>query len=235
MVIAPLVLEAKPKNFDECILENIESTSTNAAVAAVTRACRNLFPKTNNQSSKLPETTKQKPQFKIVTLRKNDTEWVKNDFLQSIYRIHVTNTSDYKIYGYWDYKTRIWIEMRVVGCGEKIATKAEAKKIQRALNNRNFNVGKPDGKIGPKTVSALKKFQSRQGLKPTGKITRTTAKKLGVVLAEYDDASIIRVGGSIPGNSINPKETRYVDFNISDFLPSGECFYSTVKAKVQTN
>ena len=48
--------------------------------------------------------------------------------------------------------------MRVVGCGEKIATKAEAKKIQRALNNRNFNVGKPDGKIGPKTVSALKKI-----------------------------------------------------------------------------
>ena len=102
--------------------------------------------------------------------------------MQSIYRIHVTNTSDYKIYGYWDYKTRIWIEIRVVGSGEKIATKAEAKKIQRALNNRNFNIRKPDGKIGPKTVTALKKFQSSKELKPTGKITRTTAKNWALFL-----------------------------------------------------
>ena len=235
MITAPLMLEAKPKNFDECILENIESTSTDAAVRAVTRACRNLFPETDNENAKSPETTKQKPQYKIITLRINDKAWETNNFGQRIFRTFVTNTSDYEIFGYWDYETRIWIELRVVGCGEKIATRAEAKKIQRALNNRNFYVGKPDGKIGPKTVAALKKFQSSKGLNPTGKITKTTAKQLGVVLAEYDDSSKIRVGGTIPGNSINARESRYVDFMISEFIPDGECFYNSVKAKVQTN
>ena len=214
---------AKPKNFDECILENIAATST--------AACRNLFP--SETSNKKAEEKKQ-PLYRVISLRKNDTEFVDN-FGKRMFRVHVTNESKYKVYGYWDYETRVWVEYRVVGCGDNPATKAETKKIQRALNNRKFLVGKPDGILGPKTIAALKRFQQSEGLVKSGEINRITAERLGVSLGAFDPTRKVTVGGSIPGNSINPRESRYVDFEYSSFIPKGECFYSGVKAKVQIN
>lgn len=227
---------AKPKNFDECILENIAATSTAAAVAAITRACRNLYPSetSNKKAEEKKQPVKKQPLYRVISLRKNDTEFV-DIFGKRMFRVHVTNESKYKVYGYWDYETRVWVEYRVVGCGDNPATKAETKKIQRALNNRKFLVGKPDGILGPKTIAALKRFQQSEGLVKSGEINRITAERLGVSLGAFDPTRKVTVGGSIPGNSINPRESRYVDFEYSSFIPKGECFYSGVKAKVQIN
>jgi len=230
VAVSPEYLLAKSKNFDECILENIASSSTNAAVAAITRACRNLFPEVikDNQSS----TIKKTPQFKIITLRKNDSKWVKN-FGRDFFRINVTNKTDFVIYGIRDSSARIWLEFRVVGCDKRIATRDEMRNIQRALNNRGFNAGSPDGSLGSKTISALKKFQSRNNLTVNGKINKSTVNKLNVSVAYFDETRKMTVGGYIPGNQINPRESRYVDFDIDSFLPDDECFFSDVKAKVE--
>ncbi len=50
--------------------------------------------------------------------------------------------------------------------------------IQAILNNNGFDAGKPDGKMGAKTVAAIKAFQKSIGEAPTGEITDTLVKAL---------------------------------------------------------
>ena len=51
--------------------------------------------------------------------------------------------------------------------------------FQDALNLLGFNPGKSDGKFGPKTLEALKKFQEKNGLaSSSGKLDKATATKL---------------------------------------------------------
>jgi len=50
--------------------------------------------------------------------------------------------------------------------------------IQAILNNNGYNVGKPDGKMGAKTVAAIKSFQTSVGQNPTGEITDALVKEL---------------------------------------------------------
>lgn len=57
-------------------------------------------------------------------------------------------------------------------------TTEEIKKIQTALNTAGFDAGQPDGKIGPQTIQAIKKFQETNGLKADGIIGRETWEKL---------------------------------------------------------
>ncbi|MCK5097176.1 MAG: peptidoglycan-binding protein, partial [Desulfobacteraceae bacterium] len=45
------------------------------------------------------------------------------------------------------------------------------KIVQAALLNRGEKIGTIDGKIGPKTIQAVKKYQKTLGAKPDGKIT----------------------------------------------------------------
>ncbi len=42
--------------------------------------------------------------------------------------------------------------------------------IQKILQNEEFNPGKVDGKLGPKTTAAIKAFQKAHGLIPDGKV-----------------------------------------------------------------
>ncbi len=59
---------------------------------------------------------------------------------------------------------------------QKSFNKVEAiKTLQRKLQKAGFNPGKIDGKMGPKTRNALKKFQKSKGIPPTGTITPQTA------------------------------------------------------------
>lgn len=51
--------------------------------------------------------------------------------------------------------------------------------IQRALNETGAKV-QVDGKMGPRTKQALKKFQAKNGLKPTGIADEETLEKLGL-------------------------------------------------------
>lgn len=49
---------------------------------------------------------------------------------------------------------------------------------QKALNQSGFKL-KEDGKYGPKTKGAVKKFQKENGLKVTGKLDKATLAMLG--------------------------------------------------------
>ncbi len=52
------------------------------------------------------------------------------------------------------------------------------KAVQQALKNAGFSPGKIDGKPGPQTNEALKKFQKAMGLKPDGVIGFKTLREL---------------------------------------------------------
>jgi len=68
------------------------------------------------------------------------------------------------------------------------------QQIQQTLNNKGYNVGAVDGKMGKKTQQALTKFQQAQGLQATGQIDQQTLAALGVQAQEA-------VGGGQMGGS----------------------------------
>ncbi|HTP84710.1 MAG TPA: peptidoglycan-binding domain-containing protein [Alphaproteobacteria bacterium] len=53
------------------------------------------------------------------------------------------------------------------------------EEIQAALQSRGEHVS-TDGIWGPKTVQAMKDFQKKNGLKPTGRYDQATAQKLDI-------------------------------------------------------
>lgn len=56
----------------------------------------------------------------------------------------------------------------------------EIKKIQEKLNELGYDCGTPDGKIGKKTIAAIKKFQKDRGLTIDGIAGTKTKKELGI-------------------------------------------------------
>jgi len=54
------------------------------------------------------------------------------------------------------------------------------RSVQRALNDRGYNVGTPDGVWGPSTEQGLRQFQQANGLTVTGTLDERTAAALGV-------------------------------------------------------
>jgi len=62
---------------------------------------------------------------------------------------------------------------------------AEVSGIQARLNNLGFDCGDPDGAPDDDTTSAVKAFQARIGIDPTGTIDDTLRQKLA---AYYDPA-----------------------------------------------
>lgn len=55
------------------------------------------------------------------------------------------------------------------------------RNVQQALNDKGFNAGPADGHWGPSTETALRQFQSAQGLPSTGVLDARTMNALGVV------------------------------------------------------
>lgn len=85
--------------------------------------------------------------------------------------------------------------------GERAATgswnKDDVKKVQEALKDKGNDPGPADGIMGPQTQKALRAFQSKQGIKSTGRLDAETAKALGV-----ERASSMGSGpSSAPGSS----------------------------------
>ena len=66
------------------------------------------------------------------------------------------------------------------------------------LNQKGFNVGEPDGVMGPKTRSALRDFQKKEGIKDTGRLDQDTMSKLGV------ESRTSGTSGSSTGTSASP-------------------------------
>ena len=56
----------------------------------------------------------------------------------------------------------------------------EIRRLQMALNQKGFMVGKPDGVLGPRTRNALIAFQRQQGLEATGKIDQPSIAALSL-------------------------------------------------------
>lgn len=64
--------------------------------------------------------------------------------------------------------------------GQRAPTSERISEIQQALAKNGAFTGSPDGKWGPATVEAMKKFQSSNGLNATGKLDARTLQKLGL-------------------------------------------------------
>ncbi|MDQ0456910.1 peptidoglycan-binding protein [Rhizobium paknamense] len=52
------------------------------------------------------------------------------------------------------------------------------RNIQAILNRNGFDAGKPDGKLGARTVAAIKAFQTSVGQQPTGRVSNDLVKAL---------------------------------------------------------
>lgn len=57
---------------------------------------------------------------------------------------------------------------------------SSVRSAQQALKNKGYDPGAADGKLGPQTESALKRFQQAQGLTQSGELDQKTMSALGV-------------------------------------------------------
>ena len=63
---------------------------------------------------------------------------------------------------------------------QKAPTPAPISEIQSALARNGYYQGQPNGKWDSNTVSAMQKFQSGNGLEPSGKLNALSLQKLGL-------------------------------------------------------
>lgn len=63
---------------------------------------------------------------------------------------------------------------------QKAPTPDRISEIQSALSRDGYYQGNPNGKWDANTVAAMEKFQSAQGLDPTGKLDAKSLQKLGL-------------------------------------------------------
>lgn len=74
--------------------------------------------------------------------------------------------------------------------------------IQQALNNAGYRLGELDGKLGPATLAAVKKFQGDRHLPITGKPDDITLAALGVSKATVGSTATEDVGGVILADAV---------------------------------
>ena len=77
--------------------------------------------------------------------------------------------------------------------GSVSLSQSEIREAQMKLNQKGFNVGEPDGVMGPRTRDGLAQFQRQEGLQETGDIDRQTADALGI-------SNVPSTTGSAPRN-----------------------------------
>src|SRR5262245_60648901 len=96
--------------------------------------------------------------------------------------------------------------MRAAGGGNREQVKA----VQQALKDKGHDPGAVDGVMGPKTRTALKDFQKKEGIKDTGQMDLETMAKLGVEAKTSSEGSASSgstasgspaAGGMSPGSS----------------------------------
>ena len=61
---------------------------------------------------------------------------------------------------------------------ERVLTRDERTEMQQLLARRGFDIGNPDGRLGPKTRAAIRDFQARAGLVPDGFPSATVLARL---------------------------------------------------------
>ncbi|CDM65461.1 VPS10 domain-containing protein [Pyrinomonas methylaliphatogenes] len=60
------------------------------------------------------------------------------------------------------------------------ATDDTVRRAQEALKEAGYDVGAPDGRLGPRTSAAIRKFQIDKNLPPTGRLDERTLAALGI-------------------------------------------------------
>src|SRR2546423_8834946 len=75
------------------------------------------------------------------------------------------------------------------------------QRAQEALNAAGYHLGEPDGKPGPATTAALKKFQDDRHLPVTGKLDSITLAALGI--GKDSDASSAEQSDLIIADAVN--------------------------------
>ncbi|MGD8296375.1 MAG: peptidoglycan-binding domain-containing protein [Desulfobacterales bacterium] len=70
----------------------------------------------------------------------------------------------------------------LIGFGPEQQERLQVARAQAALSKLGFDLGKIDGKLGPKTTSAIKAFQKKQHMKADGKITDKLLEQLKIAI-----------------------------------------------------
>jgi len=70
----------------------------------------------------------------------------------------------------------------LIGFDQEQQERLQVARAQAALSKLGFDVGKIDGKLGPKTTTALKAFQKKQYMKTDGKLTEKLLEQLKVAV-----------------------------------------------------
>jgi peptidoglycan hydrolase-like protein with peptidoglycan-binding domain len=97
------------------------------------------------------------------------------------------------------------------------------KQVQEKLAAEGHDVGQPDGKFGPKTQAALKKYQESKGIPASGQLDEKTLSELGVSADKSassgssapkseskSDSGSAAAGGTAPaGQSSEKSEKKY--------------------------
>lgn len=83
---------------------------------------------------------------------------------------------------------------------------SSVRSAQQALMDKGYNPGPVDGRMGPKTMVAIRDFQKAEGMKATGRLDTTTAMKLGVAGKTADTSPSAAPDLSKPSAS-GPTET----------------------------
>jgi uncharacterized caspase-like protein len=89
-------------------------------------------------------------------------------------------------------------------------SRADNIKVQEALNARGYDVGNPDGAVGPRTRRALSRFQTAVGLQATGVITEATAVALEVTLEGFESGAAI-VAASADARRYDPEQLAIIE------------------------
>lgn len=200
IALLPFIAVAKPANYDECILDNIGSAQTDAAVSAVRRACSNLFPKPEEKTF---EPVEAKYKWKNFNLTQ-----VNSDYTGSAYEVDIINDTEHLV-------SDVYLAYKNLTCD--IPTSSAIAQVQKKLNAKGYSAGRVDGKMGNQTVAALKKFQRSLNTNADGKIIVSTLKALKINT---------EIGWSTTKNPgfilIAPGDSKRIKFNVS----GGEFFCS---------
>lgn len=96
------------------------------------------------------------------------------------------------------------------------------REIQTRLKNWGYYTGNVDGIFGYKTETAVKKFQSKNGLVVDGKVGPRTLEALGLPTGNYTDSAATGGGGSKSSS------------NSSDVMLLARCIYGEARGEPYT-
>jgi hypothetical protein len=75
---------------------------------------------------------------------------------------------------------------------------ADITSMQTALKDKGFDPGPIDGRMGPRTKTALREYQKKEGLNATGRWDDETANRLGVRTSKVDTTQTPGAAGKEP-------------------------------------